>query len=135
MYYWLSRLVLVLVLFWVPSLAKSASSVTLIPGQGSVQRIKIVMDSYFYSPSEIIIQANKLVSIELENQSFLIPHNFVLDNYEMGFHREVNVSAGDTVNLQLLLDSPGRYIFYCNKQFLFFPSHAEEGMEGVLEVR
>ena len=135
MYYWLSSLILVLVFLPGPLLADSASSVTLSPDQDGVQRIRIILGSYFYSPNEIIIQANKPVSIELENQSFLIPHNFVIDNSEMGLHHEINVSAGDTVNLQLLLTSPGRYTFYCNKQLLFFPSHDQEGMEGVLEVR
>ena len=135
MYYWLSSLILVLVFLPGPLLADSASSVTLIPDQDGVQRIRIILGSYFYSPNEIIIQANKPVSIELENQSFLIPHNFVIDNSEMGLHHEINVSAGNTVNLQLLLTSPGRYTFYCNKQLLFFPSHDQEGMEGVLEVR
>ena len=135
MYYWLSSLILALVFLPGPLLADSASSVTLSPDQDGVQRIKIILGSYFYSPNEIIIQANKLVSIELENQSFLIPHNFVIDSSEMGLHHEINVSAGDTVNLQLLLTSPGRYTFYCNKQLLFFPSHDQEGMEGVLEVR
>jgi plastocyanin len=135
MCYWLISLVLALVFFGASSLAGSASSVTLTPDQDGVQRIKIFLDSYFYSPNEIIIQASKPVSIELENQSFLISHNFVIDNSEMGIHHEINVSAGDTENLQLLLTKPGRYTFYCNKQLLFFPSHDEEGMEGVLEVR
>ncbi len=135
MHYWLSSSVLILVFFSVSPLAGFASPVTLIPDQNGVQRVKIVLDSYFYSPNEIIIQANKPVLIELENQSFLTPHNFVLDNAEVGLHHAINVSAGDTVNLQLLLNSPGRYTFYCNKQLLFFPSHNEEGMEGVLEVR
>ena len=134
-YYWLSRLVLVLVFLCVPSLVEPASPVILIPGQDGVQRIKIVLGSYFYSPNEIIIQANEPVIIELENESFWTPHNFVIGDPKMKMHHEINVSPGDTVNLQLLLVSPGRYTFYCNNQLLFFPSHREEGMEGVLEVR
>ena len=115
-YYWLSCTVLVLVFLWVPSLVEPSSPVILIPGQDGVQRIKIVLGSYFYSPNEIIIQANKPVLIELENQSFLTPHNFVIGDPEMSMHHEINVSPGDTVSLRLLLASPGRYTFYCNKQ-------------------
>ena len=135
MYYWLSSLILVLVFLPGPLLANSASSVTLSPDQDGVQRIKIVLGSYFYSPNEIIIQANEPVIIELENESFWTPHNFVIGDPKMNMHHEINVSPGDTVNLQLLLVSPGRYTFYCNNQLLFFPSHRKEGMEGVLEVR
>ncbi len=134
-YYWLSCTVLVLVFLWVPSLVEPSSPVILIPGQDGVQRIKIVLGSYFYSPNEIIIQANEPVIIELENESFWTPHNFVIGDPKMNMHHEINVSPGDTVNLQLLLVSPGRYTFYCNNQLLFFPSHRKEGMEGVLEVR
>ena len=135
MYYWLSCTVLVLVFLWVPSLVEPSSPVILIAGQDGVQRIKVVLGSYFYSPNEIIIQANEPVIIELENESFWTPHNFVIGDPKMNMHHEINVSPGDTVNLQLLLVSPGRYTFYCNNQLLFFPSHREEGMEGVLEVR
>ncbi len=28
----------------------------------------------------------------------------------------------------------GSYPFYCNKKLLFFESHREKGMEGILEV-
>lgn len=114
---------------------QSSSPVVLTPDQDGVQRITIVMESYSFTPNEIVIQAGKPVSIRLENHSFLTPHNFVIDNKEMGLHHEIDVSAGDSVNLQLLLTTPGTYTFYCDKQLLFFPSHREEGMEGHLEVR
>ena len=45
------------------------------------------------------------------------------------------VSASTTVNLQLVLTTPGTYLFYCDKQLLFFPSHRDEGMQGYLKVR
>ena len=118
-----------------PGIADSASPVTLIPGEDGVQRVTIKMESYSFSPSDIIVQADKPVSIRLENHSFLIPHNFVIDNPAMGFHHEIDISAGDAVNFQLLLTTPGTYTFYCDKQLFFFPSHREEGMEGSIEVR
>ncbi len=113
----------------------SSSAVTLSPDEDGVQRVTIVMDSYSFSPDELIIQAGKPVSIQLENHSFLTPHNFIIDNPAMDLHHEIEVSAGDAVNLQLFFTTPGAYIFYCDKQLFFFPSHREEGMEGHLEVR
>ena len=71
MHYWLSSSVLILVFFSMSPLAGFASPVTLIPDQNGVQRVKIVLNSYFYSPNEIIIQANKPVLIELENLSLI----------------------------------------------------------------
>ena len=120
MYYWLSCTVLVLVFLWVPSLVEPSSPVILIAGQDGVQRIKVVLGSYFYSPNEIIIQANKPVIIELENESFWTPHNFVIGDPKMNMHHEINVSPGDTVNLQLLLVSPGRYTFTATTNSYFF---------------
>lgn len=113
----------------------TGKSVILTPDQDGVQRVTIVMESYSFSPSDIIVQADKPVSIRLENHSFLVPHNFVIDNPAMGLHHEMDISPGDAVNFQLLLTTPGTYMFYCDKQLLFFPSHRDEGMEGSLEVR
>lgn len=115
--------------------AETSPPSSLVPDEDGVQRITIFMESYSFSPNDIIIQADKPVSIRLENHSFLIPHNFVIDNPAMGLHHEIDISAGDSVNLQLFLTTPGNYTFYCDRQFLFFPSHREEGMEGHLEVR
>jgi len=119
----------------VPGFAETSHPIRPVPDEDGVQRITIVMESYSFSPNDIIIQADKPVSIRLENHSFLIPHNFVIDNPAMGLHHEIDISAGDSVNLQLFLTTPGTYTFYCDRQFLFFPSHREEGMEGHLEVR
>jgi len=115
--------------------AETSPPISLVPDEDGVQRITIVMESYSFSPNDIIIQADTPVSIRLENHSFLIPHNFVIDNPAMGLHHEIEISAGESVNLQLFLTTPGTYTFYCDKQFLFFPMHRDEGMEGHLEVR
>ena len=127
----------ILIIFWWPvsGFGGSGPPVVLTPDEDGIQRVTIVMESYSFSPNEIIVQANTPVSIRLENHSFLVPHNFVIDNPQMDLHHEINVSAGDSVNLQLLLTTPGTYTFYCDKKLLFFPSHREEGMEGHLEVR
>jgi len=119
----------------VSGFAETSPPISLVPDEDGVQRITIVMESYSFSPHDIIIQADTPVSIRLENHSFLIPHNFVIDNPAMGLHHEIEISAGDSVNLQLFLTTPGTYTFYCDKQFLFFPMHRDEGMEGHLEVR
>lgn len=115
--------------------AASPPSVTLTPDENDIQRVTIIMESYSFSPNNITIQADKPLSIQLENQSFLIPHNFVIDNASMGLHHEFEISAGDSLNMQLLLSTPGTYTFYCDKQLLFFPKHRDEGMEGTLIVQ
>ncbi|MCY3956191.1 MAG: cupredoxin domain-containing protein [Nitrospira sp.] len=105
------------------------------PGADEIQRAFIVLDSYAYTPSHISIQAGEPVEFRLENQSFLTPHNFIMDHPDAGLQQDVNVDAGDDVTIRFVAQVPGTYTFYCDKQLLFFPSHREEGMEGLLEVR
>ena len=105
------------------------------PDAEGIQRAFIVLDSYEYTPPHISVEAGVPVEFELENQSFLTPHNFIIDHPEAGIQQDVNVDAGDRVTIRFVVETPGTYIFYCDKQLLFFPSHREEGMEGRLEVR
>ena len=105
------------------------------PDAEGIQRAFIVLDSYAYAPSHISVQAGTPVEFQLENQSFLTPHNFILDYPDAGLQHNVSVDAGDSITLRFVAQIPGTYTFYCDKQLLFFPSHREEGMEGLLEVR
>jgi plastocyanin len=99
------------------------------------QHISISMESYSFSPSEIIVEAGTPVTLTLSNQSFLVPHNFLLDDPSGNRLVETDISSGDTKAVTLTLTEPGIYPFYCDKQLLFFPNHREEGMEGRLIVR
>lgn len=105
------------------------------PDADGIQRAFIVLDSYTYTPSHISVEAGAPIEFQLENQSFLTPHNFIIDHPEADLRQNVNVGAGDRMTIQFVAQTPGTYTFYCDKQLLFFPSHREEGMEGRLEVR
>ena len=105
------------------------------PDAEGIQRASIVLDSYAYAPAHISVQAGVPLEFQLENQSFLTPHNFIIDYPEVDLQQNVSVDAGDSVTIRFLAQTPGTYTFYCDKQLLFFPSHREEGMEGLLEVR
>ena len=105
------------------------------PDADGIQRAFIVLDSYAYTPPHISVQAGLPIELQLENQSFLTPHNFVMDHPDSDLQHDVSVDAGDSVTIRFLVQTPGTYTFYCDKQLLFFPSHREEGMEGRLEVR
>ena len=75
------------------------------------------------------------MELTLSNESFLVPHNFILNEPEAGLAIEENVGFGDTLTIQFTPTHAGVYPFYCDNQLFFFPSHREEGMEGRLEVR
>ena len=45
-----------------------------------VQRATVLVDSYSFSPSHLIVQANKPVELILRNVAAVAPHDFVLDS-------------------------------------------------------
>ncbi len=100
-----------------------------------IQRATVILDSYSYTPSHLIVQAGKPVELLLTSITTITPHNFVLKNEAAGLSIEREVGAGRTVTVQFTPTKPGTYPFYCDKKLLFFPSHQEKGMEGMLEVR
>lgn len=99
------------------------------------QHVAISMESYSYTPSEVVVEAGKPVTLTLSNQSFLVPHNFLMDDPSGNRLVDADIPSGDTQAVTLTLTEPGIYPFYCDKQLLFFPKHREKGMEGHLLVR
>jgi plastocyanin len=99
------------------------------------QQIFIRMESYSYTPSEVVVEASKPITLILSNESFLVPHNFLLDDPGGIRLVDADISSGDTKVVTLTLIEPGIYPFYCDKKLLFFPSHRKQGMEGRLIVR
>ena len=97
--------------------------------------IVINMESYVFSPAEITVDLGKPITLILNNQSFLVPHNFLLDDPHGVRLLEADISSGESQTHRLTLIEPGIYPFYCDKQLLFFPTHREEGMEGHLIIQ
>jgi len=100
-----------------------------------IQRATVILDSYSYTPSHLIVQSGKTVELLLTSITTLTPHNFILKTEGDGVSIERDVGAGRTVTVQFTPTKPGTYTFYCDKKLLFLPSHREKGMEGTLEVR
>ncbi|MDR4479447.1 MAG: cupredoxin domain-containing protein [Nitrospira sp.] len=100
-----------------------------------VQRATVILDSYSYTPRHLIVQAGKPVELILTSITTITPHNFLLKSEAGGLSIERDVGSGDTVTVQFTPMKPGLYLFNCDKKLLFFPSHLEKGMEGLLEVR
>lgn len=98
-----------------------------------VQRVDIVGGGYFFNPNHIIVKVNVPVELKIRKESGIVPHNFVLKGAEMGLDREISLGTEPQV-VRFTPTKPGKYPFYCSKKLLFFESHREKGMEGVLEV-
>ena len=127
--------VLSLLFLWCGVSSVSAQEGLLEKEVSDLQEIVINMESYVFIPSEITVIRGKPVTLILNNQSFLVPHNFLLDDPQGVRILEADISSGESQTHVLTLTEPGVYPFYCDKQLFFFPSHREEGMEGRLLVQ
>lgn len=105
------------------------------PDVDGVQRATIVMESYSFTPHRLVVERGRPVELVLINASFLIPHTFLLDSPSGERLVEVSVPGGESATVRFTLHEPGTYPFFCDEQFLFFPNHREEGMEGYITVR
>ena len=102
-------------------------------GEDGVQHIQILGGSYFFKPRHIIVRANIPVELTVSREAGIVPHNLVIKAPAAGI--DVNKDLGVTPKTITFTPTlPGHYPFYCNKKLLFFPSHREKDMEGVLEV-
>lgn len=100
-----------------------------------VARYTVILDSYTFTPNHLLARAGQPIELTLRNESFLVPHNFILDIPGTEIHLAEEVGAGEEIILRFVVPHPGSFPFFCNKQLLFFPNHREEGMEGLLEVQ
>ncbi|CAD5379134.1 conserved exported hypothetical protein [Pseudomonas sp. OF001] len=98
-----------------------------------MQRVAIVGGSYFFRPEHIVVKAGQGLELAVRMEPGIIPHRFVLET--ASGKSLADVSIGETAKV-LRLDLPaGKYLFHCPNRLLFFKSHRERGMAGVLEVR
>lgn len=115
--------------------APAAGPVVVPVADDGVQRLKIEMDNYSYSPAHIVVQAGKPVELTLVSLSDWTPHDFVIDDPAFGQKVEIGVGGGKTRTLSFTPTATGTFVFYCSKDVPFAKSHREKGMEGTIEVR
>lgn len=98
-----------------------------------VQRVSILGGSYFFKPDHIIVKANVPVELAVRVEPGVIPHSFVLKAPEAGTTIKADLRT-DPKKITFTPIAPGKYSFYCSNKLLFFKSHRDRGMEGILEV-
>ena len=98
-----------------------------------VQRLSIVGGGYFFNPNHVIIRVNIPVELKVTKESGVVPHNIVIKAPDAGIDVEESLGTDPKI-IRFTPTKVGKYPFYCGKKLLFFESHREKGMEGVLEV-
>lgn len=111
----------------------AAQDATATLGPDGVQRIAIVGGSYFFRPARIVARASVPLEIQLSVERGVIPHRLVLE--DPAGQPRVDVALDTEPRIVRLTLTAGDYPFYCPNRLLWFPSHRDQGMTGVLEIR
>jgi plastocyanin len=98
-----------------------------------VQRVHIVGGDYYFKPNHIIVKVGIPIELIMSRETALVPHSLVLNAPEAGIAVDEDL-ATEPKKVTFTPSAVGKYPFYCRNKLLFFKSHQERGIEGVLEV-
>jgi len=98
-----------------------------------IQKVKILAGNYFFNPDYIIVKVNIPVELTISKEPGITPHVFVIKESEAGIDINESLST-DAKIIKFTPNKVGKYPFYCPKKLLFFKSHRDQGMEGIIEV-
>lgn len=98
-----------------------------------IQRINVAGGEYFFDPNHIIVKVNVPVELHIKKEAGITPHNIVINTPDAGIEVREDLST-ETKVVKFTPKKTGKYPFYCDKKLLFFKSHRERGMEGIVEV-
>jgi len=100
-----------------------------------VQRVEITGGEYYFDPNYIIVKKDVPVEFVVKRVSGImpIPHDIAIEAPEAGINFREDMPAEPKV-IRFTPTKAGKYPITCDKKFLFFASHKEKGMHGMLEV-
>jgi plastocyanin domain-containing protein len=98
-----------------------------------VQRVRIVGGDYFFKPYRVVVKVNVPVEFSVSREAGIVPHSLVIKAPEAGIAVDEDLST-EIRKITFTPTAPGTYPIYCKNKLLFFKSHRERGMEGILEV-
>jgi len=98
-----------------------------------IQRVSVTGGEYYFDPGHIIVHVNIPVELTFKKTPGITPHNIIIKAPEAGIDIHENMSS-EPKTVSFTPTKTGRFEMYCDKRFLFFKSHEEKGMKGILEV-
>jgi plastocyanin domain-containing protein len=98
-----------------------------------VQHVSLLGGNYFFRPQRIIVKVNVPVELAVSLEQGMTPHTLVITAPEAGITVDEKLST-EVKKIRFTPTAAGTYPFYCSNKLLFFESHRQKGMAGVLEV-
>jgi plastocyanin len=80
-----------------------------------------------------VVKVNTPVEISIKKTAGFVPHNIVINAPEAGIAFDESLGSDEKV-IRFTPTKTGEFPFYCTKRFLFFKSHRERGMKGIVKV-
>lgn len=93
------------------------------------QAIRIEASGFTFRPDVVTARAGMPLAITAVSES-RIPHDITILALDGSILKRVDVPPKQTVAFDVMLNAPGRYVFYCSK----FLHRRPFGMDGVLVV-
>ena len=113
------------------SLAEEVYQATI--ASDGVQHVRIAGGSNFFKPDRVIVKVNVPVELTVSVEKGLVPHTLVIQSPEAGISMDESLSSV-AKSIRFTPTATGNYPYYCKNKLLFFKSHRDKGMAGVLEV-
>lgn len=102
-------------------------------GEDGVQRAEMIGGEYYFKPERLVLIVNVPVELTVKKEPGMVPHDIIMEAPEAGMEFTVSFDkAGEVISFTPT--KTGEFPFYCGKKLLFFKSHRERGMEGLIEV-
>jgi plastocyanin len=97
------------------------------------QRVEMTAGEYYFDPSVVVVRVNVPVELTIRKSGGITPHTLSMKAAEADLDFTIAISK-DPKKISFMATKIGTYPFECTERFLFFKSHKDRGMHGVLEV-
>jgi len=131
----MNRLIAVIVLLLLSGrllAAEDSDSYTATMNAQGEQEIFMEAESYSYTPDRIVVRVGVPVVLNVKKKG-IIPHDIIIDDPASGL--DIKENLGSSTVIRFTPREKGEFPLYCGKSLLFFKSHSEKGMHGVLVVK
>jgi plastocyanin domain-containing protein len=99
-----------------------------------VQHVEITGGEYYFDPNYIVVKVNVPVELKVTKAPGYVPHDIVAKSPEAGIDFKADLGSKEPAIIKFTPTKVGKYPIYCDKKFLWFESHRDRGMEGIIEV-
>jgi len=97
------------------------------------QRVEMTAGEYYFDPAVVVVKVNVPVELTIRKTGGITPHSFAMKAPQADLDFSVDLSS-EPKKVSFMATRTGSYPFECTNRFLFFTSHKDRGMHGVLEV-